>query len=104
MKQKALEYYLGLEWHPVIDTVTDGDDVFVRLAIPGLADFAVYGDSVTEVKEGWREALESHLAGYLTCGKFIPEPVELDVVADPADGTVAGADATVLPGRPLQIA
>jgi predicted RNase H-like HicB family nuclease len=100
---KDLEAYLNLPWQPVIDTVTEGEDVQVRLTVPGLPDFAVYGDSVTEVKARWREALASHLDGYLRVGKFIPQPVEVDVVVtEPARGTASDASGEVIPRQPLQ--
>ncbi len=101
--RKSLEAYLALPWQTVIDTVTEGEDVQVRLTELGLPDFAVYGDSVTEVKDRWREALESHLDGYLHVGKFIPRPVQVDVVVtEPARSTASDATGEMIPRQPLQ--
>lgn len=89
-----------MPWNPFIDTVADGADVFVRLRVPGLTDFAVYGDSVTEVRERFREALESHLAGYIATGKVIPEPVETEVV-NTGELTSSNAPSRVVPRQEL---
>ena len=51
MRTRTLAEYLALPWQPFVDTLTQGQDVSVRLTVPGLADFAVYGDSVTEVRD-----------------------------------------------------
>ncbi len=91
MKTRELAEYLAMPWETFIDTVTEGPDVFVRLQVSGLPDFAVYGDSVTEVRERFCEALESHLAGYLATGKVIPEPVRTEVVKA---GELTGSNAT----------
>lgn len=102
---KGVEAYLNMQWQPVIDTVAEGDDVQVRLTIPALPDFAVYGDSVTEVKSRWREALASHLEGYLNVGKIIPTPMSVGVVlTEPARNTASDASSEVLPGQALQAA
>ncbi len=100
--KKSLEEYLELAWQPVIDTVSEGEDTYVRLTVPGLPDFAVFGDSITDVKSRWREALASHLEGYLHVGKFIPEPVQMDVLTDPATDTVSDAKGTTLPKQQLE--
>jgi hypothetical protein len=101
---KPLEHYLALHWIPAIDTVTEGEDVYVRLTVPGLIDFAVYGDGVPEVRARWREALTSHLAGYLAVGKVIPEPPVIEVTSEPAGTTTSEAGRNDLGRAPLAAA
>lgn len=85
---KTLDEYLAMDWSPIIDTVRDGDDVYIRLTVRGLQDFAVHGDGVTDVLSRWQEALASHLGGYLATGKVIPEPpIFEELLTDPADAT-----------------
>ena len=87
---KNLEEYLSLPWTPAIDTVKDGDDDYVRLTVSVIPDFAVYGDSISDVKNRWREAFASHLAGYLAVGKVIAEPMDLEqIVTEPAKVTAS---------------
>ena len=87
---KNLEEYLSLPWTSAIDTVKDGDDHYVRLTVSVIPDFAVYGDSISDVKGRWREAFASHLAGYLTVGKVIPEPMDVEqIVTEPAKITAS---------------
>lgn len=96
MRTRTLAEYLALPWQPFVDTLTQGQDVSVRLTVPGLADFAVYGDSVTEVRDRFREALESHLGGYLAVGKVIPEPLESEVLVGTSGLTGSNAPATTV--------
>ncbi len=100
---KTLEEYLAMDWSPITDTVRDGDEVYVRLLVPGVPDFVVYGDSVTEVQDRWREAFASHLAGYLAVGKVIPERLVIkELVTDRSDSTAASGAGEAQP-RPHRV-
>jgi hypothetical protein len=61
---------MGCEWRPVFEAQEDGT---FRLTVPPLLDFEMFG-SREELDATWREALESHLAGYLAVGKAVPVP------------------------------
>ena len=47
---------------------------YMLTVFPPLADFELYAETEAELEEAWRDALESHLTGYLACGKVIPIP------------------------------
>lgn len=84
---KTMDEYMALAWVPVIETVTDEVGVQIRLRIPGLRDFAVYGNSIDEVGDRWREALRSHIKGYLAVGKVVPEPIETEALVSETPAT-----------------
>jgi predicted RNase H-like HicB family nuclease len=66
----TLDEYVAWPWRPTIRPDGDGG---MMLTVEPLEDFAVYGASESEVRSMWKEALRSHLAGYLQVGKAIPE-------------------------------
>lgn len=66
---KTLDEFMALPWTTEITPDPDGG---VALTVWPIADFVVYGEDEAEVRSSWREALRSHLGGYLAVGKHIP--------------------------------
>ena len=63
---------MALDWPTNIGKNPEGGFV---LTVPGLDDFAVFGNLKREVQAEFDEALRSHLNGYLAVGKIVPVPV-----------------------------
>lgn len=70
MSPRDLGVLMACDWKPVFEAQEDGT---FRLTVAPLTDFELYG-SKEELDAEWREALESHLAGYLAVGKAVPVP------------------------------
>lgn len=84
----TLERLLEAPWEPVIEADPEGG---FRLRLPPLRDFTLYAESEDELRqENWKEALRSHLQGYLNCGKTPPYPGRMRVLEQ---GATTGADA-----------
>lgn len=66
---QSLDDYMQRTWITKIAPDPDGG---VALTAWPLQDFVVYGETEEQVLDEWRDALRSHLAGYLACGKAIP--------------------------------
>jgi hypothetical protein len=79
---KTIDDYMAMPWVPIFDFVEDEDGSQIKVTIPGLSDFAVYGTALDDVTGTWREALKSHLKGYMAVQKAIPEPVHIRFVVD----------------------
>lgn len=68
------EKYLALSWGWRFQRVVeDGDTVFVA-TIAEIPDFRAFGETKEEIAGNARDALLSHLRGYLNTGKSIPVP------------------------------
>ncbi len=71
MSPKTLKELVAYPWRP---TITEEPDGGFRLTVTSLLDFELFADTREELDRTWREALESHLQGYLATGKAIPLP------------------------------
>ncbi len=70
---RALASDFRVIWQgPVSSTGRTANGCRVALTVWPLSNFAVYGETRDEVLAAWRDALRSHLKGYLNCGKAIP--------------------------------
>ena len=88
MKHQSLDEMLRLNWVPVLAR----DEHGYRLTVKGLTDFELFSDSEEELMGGWREALASHLGGYLACGKTVPVPAPTVSLVGDDDGTSGAGD------------
>jgi len=70
MAKLTLDEYLAWPWVAVMERLPEGD---YRLTVAGLADFELFADTTEELLD-WRDALKSHLAGYIKVNKVIPLP------------------------------
>jgi len=77
MSPHVLKDLLAFPWTRHIEADPEGG---FRLIVLGLADFELYAETQEELEHDWREALESHLAGYLRIGKAVPIPGDVTVV------------------------
>lgn len=84
MSPLTIRELMDAPWHPVIEADQEGG---FRLTLPPLNDFVLYADSEAQLREDWREALESHLQGYLTTGKVPPYPGRVRLVEHAEAGT-----------------
>lgn len=81
----TIDAAMQLNWTPVI-TADEDEPSCLALHVPPVADFVLYGESREQLLGEWREALESHLRGYLAVGKKIPRPIVVSVSRDLLDG------------------
>jgi hypothetical protein len=65
------DYFMTFGWDPTFTQLPDGD---WRLTVPLLSDFELFASARAELEKDWRDALHSHLSGYLAVGKSIPLP------------------------------
>lgn len=82
MQNYDIKQLMTLDWHAEIDQDPDGGFV---MTVQGLDDFAVFGRSRAEVRKQFKDALRSHLEGYLAVGKVIAVPVAGRVVEHAED-------------------
>jgi predicted RNase H-like HicB family nuclease len=68
------EKYLSLNWDWRFFEVTEDGETYFEAKISEIPDFAAYGSDMVEVAANAREALLSHLRGYLVTAKRIPIP------------------------------
>ena len=71
MSPRTLRELMAFPWIQQIEADPDGG---FRLSVNGLYDFELFAESQEELDASWKEALESHLAGYLAVGKAVPIP------------------------------
>jgi predicted RNase H-like HicB family nuclease len=57
--------------HDIQSTPSGGYKLTV---FPPLKDFELYAATREELEADWKDALESHLSGYIAAGKVIPIP------------------------------
>lgn len=68
------EKYLSLNWDWRLKKVDEDGDSYWEVTIGEIPDFLAIGDSKTDALVSAREALLSHLRGYLVTNKPIPFP------------------------------
>jgi len=101
MSPKKIAELLGYQWTPTYERLEDGS---WRLTVHPLNDFELFGKK-TELEATWREALESHLVGYLAVGKAVPLPGGSVTVIDSDRSTRGVTDAmTVRFDKDMQFA
>jgi predicted RNase H-like HicB family nuclease len=89
MSPREITELMAYDWQPIVVRIEDGS---FSLSIPQVPDFEMFGDSEQELRSTWREALRSHLMGYLAVGKIVPVPSvklasDTDETAGEPDGT-----------------
>ncbi len=80
MPKSIFDQYLGLPWTWRVERDSEDPDT-VLVTIAELPDFFAAGDTEVEAFANARDALISHLEGYLTTGRRIPTPEPHNLVA-----------------------
>lgn len=85
------EKYLALNWGWRFDRVMEDGECFFVATVAEIPDFRAFGETKEEVAGNARDALLSHLRGYLNTGKSIPVPGRVTNIAfEPSYRAVAG--------------
>lgn len=72
MNNPNIDGVMSYPWQPKIASTPSGG--FVLTVFPPLVDFELYAKTREELEADWRDALRSHLAGYISTNKIIPIP------------------------------
>lgn len=72
MSNPTIDRAMAHHWMKVVEQCQDGG--FRLTVVPQLRDFEVFAETVDELEGIWRDALRSHLIGYIASGKVIPIP------------------------------